>query len=686
MFEVVTVPLLATISCCNLTFFIFFQSKYGGFIVENNILSLPFAKTNYLLMKHFILLLLVSIVTASHVSAQCPTCTPAFITCPPAGGLCNKLDTAYANHPYNKVINFYMPKVITDPTILSQCGGCSSVDLLSITVTGVSGLPTGITYLISNNSYFDVQNGDSLGCATFCGTPLLAGVYVVTVYLSADVTAIGTPIGNVTQDNNPQKYIDTLWVLPDTTAGVSSFTYGNNGSSACDSITISLNALYSAPQPNMTRYFWTLPNGQTSQAQSPGTFKFTNNSSVPDTIPITLTTIFYNYVVSYIHVAQIFGGFCGTIPHQQLTCICVSGADSPNPFVEFPLLGFDNSANAPTATCRNINFTPNNSDTIPAGTFTLPMQLWDLDEGDPFHIYINELISTYNLNVVLGQQNFSDNNAEGYVQFDTVEGTVITETLNVIVNPTPRTPNVTSSKDTFCSGDSVLIAVDTAAYYNGCTYTWYQDTVLLLTQTDSAFYTTQPGKYKVIITNSATGCSNTSAFKTVSEGQSPSSSAYIVFTGSQEFINPLPAGFAANWYYNGNLVTGHNGDILPFLGNGAYQAEVYNVAYPGCSRMLSVDSITNTGINMVSNKVVYNLNILPNPNNGTFSLQFSSPQAQRLDINMRNVIGEVVYSKTLEGFVGNFNEEVNLANLSKGIYIITVESAYGTENRKVVIQ
>src|SRR5581483_5687362 len=144
-----------------------------------------------------------------------------------------------AHHPYNKTINFYTPQVLTDPSILSQCQ-CNYVELRHITVTGVSGLPTGVSYLISNNSYFDVEDGDTLGCANFCGSPLLAGVSPVTVYLSADVTAHGPPIGDVSENGVSQHYIDTLFVLPDTTAGVTSFTYGNNGFSACDSITVTL--------------------------------------------------------------------------------------------------------------------------------------------------------------------------------------------------------------------------------------------------------------------------------------------------------------------------------------------------------------------------------------------------------------------------------------------------------------
>ena len=371
------------------------------------------------MMKYVTLSLLFFVAGFQQLCAQCPTCTPAFITCPPAGGLCNKLDTAYANHPYNKVINFFMPKVITDSALLAQCDGCSQIDLESITVTGVSGLPTGVTYLISNGGYFDVANNDTLGCATFCGTPLLAGVYVVNVYLSANVVAIGTPIGNVTQNNNPQQYIDTLVVLPDTTAGVSSFTYGNNGFSACDSITISLNALYSAPQPNLTRYFWALPNGQTSQSQSPGTFTFTNHSSVPDTFPVTLTTVFYNYTVKNVHIADITGGYCGDI--EELTCDCISSADSPDPYIKFPLLGFDNVANYVSNQCHNVNF-DNLGLSIPLGTQTLSMEMWDKDNGPPFGSP-DDLIGTYSLNILLGQYNYADNNADGFVEFDTVAGT-----------------------------------------------------------------------------------------------------------------------------------------------------------------------------------------------------------------------------------------------------------------------
>src|SRR5579872_4915088 len=115
-------------------------------------------------MKIYTILLFLMTISVQQAHSQCSACTPQSGTCPPTGGLCNKLDTAYANHPYDKVISFFMPTTLTSPAILAQCQ-CNHVNLRTITVTGVSGLPTGVTYIISNGGTFNVQGGDSLGCA-----------------------------------------------------------------------------------------------------------------------------------------------------------------------------------------------------------------------------------------------------------------------------------------------------------------------------------------------------------------------------------------------------------------------------------------------------------------------------------------------------------------------------------------
>ena len=50
------------------------------------------------------------------------------------------------------------------------------------------------------------------------------------------------------------------------------------------------------------------------------------------------------------------------------------------------------------------------------------------------------------------------------------------------------------------------------------------------------------------------------------------------------------------------------------------------------------------------------------------------------------MIGQVVYSRDLNNFSGNFNQEVDLSELSKGVYLVWIETSTGRQNRKVVVQ
>jgi len=616
--------------------------------------------------------------TCKNAGAQCTNCTAMFVpSCPAAGGLCTRLDTGYASLPYTKVMNFYMPQTLNAPSILSQCS-CNQVDLNSLTVTGVGGLPAGLTYVLSNGGTYDVQGGDTIGCASFCGTPLAPGVYPVTVYLSADVEAIGTPIGNVYRNDVPQQYYDTLWILPDTVPGVTSFSYGNNGFVACDSITLNLSAKLSAPQPNLTRWFWQIGNNQTSQLQSPGPYSFTNNTNVPDTIPITLTTVFYNYTVASAHVSNITGGFCGQlIPYCYVECACISCADKPDPYVTFPALGYTSAQQ--NCICTNANFTGINT-SIPLGTYTTNIQIWAAANTE---LCSGQLLGNDTLNVLLGQQNWADNNTDGYVQFDTVAGTTVTETLYVIVNPNPLAAVVAPAQDTFCSGDSVLITLDSAASYTNCSFQWYQDTVFLSAVTDSAFYTSQSGTYKVIVTNLATGCVSTSQPKLVTAASVPTSPTVVQYGGTDEYLDPVPgAGFAVNWYYNGNLAAGQNGHTLPYYGSGTYQAQIYNISDTACN----VSTVNDTITGLESIKPVTHVSVMPNPNNGTFALSFNSPQSQNLDIRLQNTLGQTVYAGALSRFTGNYAGQINVGDPGKGIYILTIASEKELYCTKVIVQ
>lgn len=628
-----------------------------------------------------ILFTLLFLLTAYQwADAQCAACTPVNCSAQkPTGGLCNALPDDTAGQPYNEVISFYMPRKLTDPTTLSQCGGCSSVDLRRIDIVGIQGLPPGITFSASQNGSYNVQGGDSLGCVTFCGTPVAPGTYIIIVNLLADVTANGTPIGSVQADDQPQQYRDTITIFPGISACPSTFTLGAGPcvTSACSSLSVNLDAqLTNTNCPNLIGYDWNYGNGTTSKSKTPGVV----NYSTPDTFPLTLTTTYYTYRIKSVTV-NVTGGYTGDIEE-------LSGLSQPDPYIRINALAFNNrgaSSDQSSNTFNNLNLVIPDADCNKA----VQIQVWDEDTGPPQGSNPlgsqDDLVNTHNVIPAVPNQVVSVlNNSTVAVTFDTVATSSVTETIDIIVHPLPPVPVLQVANDSICSNDSTLISL-TASYPNHL-FNWYLNDTIEILSPDSAIYVKQPGDYKVKVTNAATGCAEWSAPVTVAVGQAAPASISIIFNGTQYFITPFPAtGFSAAWYFNGNLVSGQTGKFCPNLGNGVYQAELFNTNFPNCRVTSPTDTLNVSGIANVSEGLV-NLNVYPNPNTGKFTLAFLSERTQDISVAVTNMMGQIVWEKKTEQWSGDYSEEIDLTVAGSGVYFVQVETPDAKFSRKVVVK
>lgn len=632
-------------------------------------------------MKKILFSFFILVVTVTQLNAQCSVCTPVDCSVQkPTGGLCNQAPDDTAGQPYDAVISFYAPRVLTDPTTLAQCSGCSYVELHHLKIVGIQGLPTGVSATANHaNGYYDVWAGDTSGCVHFCGTPVAPGVYYVIVNLLADVVAVGTPIGNVTVNGQAQTYRDTIEIFPGTSECPQSFSIGNGPCvlKACDSISVNLNAtLTNTNCSNLISYSWDYGNGSTSNSKTPGVINYTT----PDTFPLSLTTTYYTYKITEV-TAEITGGYTGDI--EELT-----GASAPDPYIIIPSLGFNNtgsSSNVHTRTWTGLNLVvPENNCADP-----IEIQVWDEDTGPPQHSnplgsQDDNCGSHYITPAIPNQVSHSGSNSKVWVTFDTVATSSVTENIDVVVFPHPPVPELIADHDSICHGDSVTISLSTPV--PGYAFNWFMNDTTELASTDSVLYVKQSGDYKVKITNIVTGCVEWSAPYPVAVGASAPASVSIIYTGSQEFVSPFPSsGFAVDWYYNGNLVVGQNGKFLPFLGNGMYTAEVYNINFPACRTVAGPDSIV-SGINEMVDNSIYDVKVFPNPNNGRFRVNFSSDETQNVTLTVSSILGQTIQEKAIEHFNGTFNEELDVTDMAKGVYVITISTGKGKTNSKVVVQ
>ena len=88
------------------------------------------------------------------------------------------------------------------------------------------------------------------------------------------------------------------------------------------------------------------------------------------------------------------------------------------------------------------------------------------------------------------------------------------------------------------------------------------------------------------------------------------------------------------------------------------------------------------GINELNNTAIA---VSPNPNNGNFTLDLSSVKSQVSNVKVMNMVGSVVYQQKVAQNA-TFNQNLNLSNLSNGVYTILIQTNNGDIVKKMVIK
>jgi PKD repeat protein len=98
-----------------------------------------------------------------------------------------------------------------------------------------------------------------------------------------------------------------------------------------------------------------------------------------------------------------------------------------------------------------------------------------------------------------------------------------------------------------------------------------------------------------------------------------------------------------------------------------------NVIAPGISTAVE---------NIQVNNIIYT--IYPNPNTGVFNIRFESAEEKNITINIYDLIGKIIYSAE-EKNNGSFVKNIQLDEVSNGIYFIKISSGSKVLTQKIVI-
>jgi hypothetical protein len=232
--------------------------------------------------------------------------------------------------------------------------------------------------------------------------------------------------------------------------------------------------------------------------------------------------------------------------------------------------------------------------------------------------------------------------------------TILTQEITVHVKPTPQ---ILITGDRFCDGDTIRLVAP--AGYDG--YVWSNG------DTSDYIDVSAEGEYQVTIYDGE--LIKSSKPVTVLFEERPETPTIDFHQPNSLGSNPLCS--ECEWSFNGVILPEKTGYLE------ATQPGKYNVRIKGANGCYSLSSSD------FDFKFTDQLDIYPNPNNGTFSLQLSSGDELR-GFRIVNAVGEVVLQRAFEHQQYYFTGDFFLGEVPAALYIIYVETTSGTQMKKLV--
>lgn len=78
--------------------------------------------------------------------------------------------------------------------------------------------------------------------------------------------------------------------------------------------------------------------------------------------------------------------------------------------------------------------------------------------------------------------------------------------------------------------------------------------------------------------------------------------------------------------------------------------------------------------------------LYPNPSNGEFKLEFNATSGSPVELTVFDLAGRSIYSKNYSNVFGDFNEDISLGSVAKGIYLVRVVNGSRFSIRKILVQ
>ncbi len=594
------------------------------------------------------LLLYTALMLGSSLMAQsgCPGCMIQLPVLPEDTIYLSDAPDGQAGQAYTADISFRMPKTTT-PVSATDPSVPPGLTIQQIIISSLTNVPPGLSWELSQSTFNPALETD--GCLRFCGTPLLPGDYEVSVVVTATVFFVQQT---------------TSFSFPIHIAPAVSQTDGFSiiNSTACGSVTASfLNNIASNGQPGFS-YFWDFGNGVSTTVENPADQTY-ESAGV--------------YVVDYQAIVDTSGFFLTNVRIESTTCTDIFSA----PDLKIRVFDQDNVEVFISSIVQNVTPPVDFNLNLALGQGNYRIQLVDDDGGID------------GADDDCGSVNFT-RTTTGLLTSSGMSATLtilhpidtIRSSDTVTVFPIPFPPLISGLPFGFvCEGDQLTLNTTYPDHIQ-----WYRDSVPLLEGTFPQLPVDQGGDYWVVYT-SPDGCQSQSDVATISFGEIPSGIAFTNENNQLSLFDPgaLPLQAGIQWYLDGEVINGANGDMYCIAASGNYTVEVTDLA-TGCSGSYSQNVVYNPSFPNCTTAAedhengIPDMRIAPNPSDGHFQLLMEVNAPIEGELTVRTPLGQLLSRQVMRLTPGLNRLNMDLSDQAAGLYLLDWQSSQGSRSVKAL--
>lgn len=287
---------------------------------------------------------------------------------------------------------------------------------------------------------------------------------------------------------------------------------------------------------------------------------------------------------------------------------------------------------------------------------------------------------------------YANNLTAGDYTITVTDANLCSKTVEInLANPSLDLINLGEDR-LLCGGQSIVL--DATYHSEGTTYVWTSDTGF--TSTSSTIEVTEAGTYTVVLTT-LLGCNGGDSI-TISTTDTPIDAHFIVstqaFAGEELALVNIsePLGDTVEWFFPPEaqiIAETKENVILLFDAPGAYDIILRTnqgtcfLEYMKTIRIGEAADIPDIGD--AETPFIQDFKIFPNPSNGDFSVSINLTEASPISLKIFNMASQGLVHERQEKAAASFELAYGVT-LASGTYVLLLETAKGSEIRKIIIK